>query len=175
MGINPTEDPFLFSTGSLLAYEIAKNYYGNIHFVWCTTKFNSSKQPVTSNPFTICQRLLQQIKTGDRHAPEIKGNISGILMGAESKLSDGVITLKNYNEINQIVAMAKYEAFTPIVYIINSKRVKTKCIEVKVEDKASDSSIEYKITNLKQDEFQVIHFKDLLHDIVEITDKRVGE
>ena len=175
MSINPQETPFLFSTGSVLAYEIAKSYYGNIHYVWCTTNFNSPKQPVTSNPFSICRRFFEQITTCDRHAVEIKFNKSGILIGAKTKLDSGIITEKVYNEIAQLIEIAKYDAFYPVLYIINTEKVKNKCKEVQKIDKASDTSIEYKIEELMYDEFQIIHFKDLLHGILDIADMKAGD
>lgn len=72
MGLNVKKNPFLYSVGTQLAYKIAKRYYGNVHYVWRTTKFNSLEQPPTSNPATICKRYLEQIATGDRHTKEIE-------------------------------------------------------------------------------------------------------
>ena len=51
----------LFSTGTALAYNIAKDYYGNVHYVWCTEAFDATLQPGTSNPRTLCARYLDQI------------------------------------------------------------------------------------------------------------------
>ena len=91
MGLDVKNNPFLYSVGTQLAYKIAKRYYKNIHYVWCTTEFNSSKQQPTSNPATICKRYLEQITTGDRHTKEIENNIAGILNVAKAKLYGGVI------------------------------------------------------------------------------------
>lgn len=107
MGLDVKKNPFLYSVGTQLAYKIAKRYYKNIHYAWCTTEFNSSKQPPTSNPATICKRYLEQITTGDRHTKEIENNIAGILKGAKAKLNSGVISKKEYNEIRSIVSAAE--------------------------------------------------------------------
>ena len=175
MELDVKKNPFLYSVGTLLAYKIAKRYYKNIHYVWCTTEFNSSIQPPTSNPATICGRYLKQITTGDRHTIEIEKNKVGILKGAKTKLSSGVINKKQYNEIRSIVSVADYEAFFPLLYIVESKKVKERCVEVATEDRASDNAVEYKIENLKEDEFEVISFKDILSGVVNIADKKVGE
>lgn len=132
-------------------------------------------QPPTSNPSNICKRYLEQITTGDRHTREIENNITGILKGAKEKLDSGIINEKEYNEIRSIVSVAEYEAFFPMLYIIRSNDVKNKCKEVSIENKASDNAIEYKIEDLRENEFDAIFFKDILDGIVEVVDKKVGE
>lgn len=175
MGIDTNRNPILYSVGTHLAYKIAKRYYNNIHYVWCTTAFNSSKQPPTSNPSRICLRYLEQIITGDRHTKEIENNIAGILRGARAKLDSGVINKKEYNEIRSIVSAAEYESFYPVLYIIKSEKVADKCIEVLKADRASDEAVEYRIDTLMENEFEAVFFKDILDGIVEVADKKVGE
>lgn len=175
MGLDTKQNPILYSIGTHLAYKIAKRYYKNVHYVWCTTEFNASKQPPTSNPSKICKRYLEQITTGDRHTKEIENNITGILRGAKAKFDSGIIDKKEYNEIRGIVSAAEYESFFPMLYIIESEKVKNKCIEVSVADRASDSAVEYKVEDLTEDEFEPIFFKDILDGIVEVVDKKVGE
>lgn len=175
MGLNARKNPFLYSVGTQLAYKIAKRYYGNVHYVWCTPEFNSLTQPLTSNPATICKRYLEQISTGDRHTKEIENNIVGILKGAKAKLNSGVIGKSEYNDIRSIVSVAEYEAFFPVLYIVESKKVKDRCIEVVVGDKASDNAVEYKVENLKEDEFEIISFKDFLSNVINVAEKKAGE
>ena len=175
MGMDIEKNSFLYSVGTQLAYKIAKRYYKNIHYVWCTTEFDSLKQPPTSNPATICRRYLEQIVTGDRHTKEIENNIAGILKGAKAKLSSGVISKKEYNEIRSIVSVAEYEAFFPILYIVDSKKVKDRCVKVLLQERASDDAVEYKIEDLREDEFEIILFKDILSGVVKIVDKKVGK
>lgn len=175
MGVDAKKNPVLFSVGTQLAYRIAKRYYGNVHYVWCTTEFHSLNQPPTSNPATICKRYLEQIMTGDRHTKEIENNIAGILRGAKAKLDSGVISKSEYNDIRSIVSAAEYEAFLPVLYIVESRKIKDRCKEVVVGDRASDTAVEYKIEDLRENEFKLISFKDILSGVVNIVDKRVGE
>lgn len=170
MELNTKQNPILYSVGTHLAYKIAKRYYNNVHYVWCTTSFNASGQPPTSNPSKICRRYLEQIVTGDRHAKEIENNATGILRGAKAKLNNGIIHKKEYNEIRSIVSAAEYESFFPMLYIIESKKVKNKCVEVLAADKANDNAVEYKIENLMESEFEAIFFKDILNGIVNVFD-----
>lgn len=175
MGLDTKQNPILYSVGTYLAYKIAQRYYKNVHYVWCTTEFNASKQPPTSNPSKICKRYLEQITTGDRHMKEIENNIIGILRGAKAKFDSGIINKKEYNEIRSIVSAAEYESFFPMLYVIESEKVKNKCVEVSIADRASDDAVEYKVENLTENEFEAIFFKDILDRIVDVVDKKVGE
>lgn len=166
--------PFLYSANTTLAYKIAKRYYGNIHYVWCTTSFNSMSQPPTSNPATICKRYFEQAVHGDRHTQEIHNNMVGILVGAKAKLDACIIGKKDYNDIRKIVSMAEYKDFLPILYVIDSRKVKDRCIEVEKTAKANDSSIEYRIEDLTEDEFEKILFFDVIGDLVHVSDEKVG-
>lgn len=174
MSLNVQKHPILYSASTHLAYKIAKRYYMDIHYAWCTTDFNSTSQPPTSNPATICKRYLEQIILGDRHATEVERNIAGILRGAKAKLNAGVISDAQYREIGQIVSLAEYKDFFPVVYVIRSNKVISRCIEVLPSDKASDTSVEYKVEDLKRDEFQIISFADVLGGIIQAVDKKVG-
>ena len=176
MGLDIRKTPFLYSMGTQLAFKIAKMYYGNIHYVWCTTEFNDSlRQPPTSNPATIGRRYLEQICTGDRHAVEIANNAAGILRGAKVKLDNGIIGKKEYREIRNIVSGAEYAAFFPVLYIIESRKVKDRCREVPIPDRASNDAVEYQIVDLREDEFKAIFFKDILEGIVNVIEKKVGD
>ena len=84
-------------------------------------------------------------------------------------------TSSKSNEIRSIVSAAEYEAFFPILYIVESKKVKDRYVEVVVGERASDDAVEYKIEDLKENEFEIISFKDILSGVVNIVDKKVGE
>ncbi|WP_294378384.1 hypothetical protein [uncultured Clostridium sp.] len=175
MGLDAKKNPILYSIGTNIAYKIAIEYYNDVHFVWCTTKFNSLEQPSTSNPAEICKSYLKQITKEDRHMYDIYNNMVGILNGARVKLNNGIISKRDFEQINNIVASVGYDAFFPVLYIIESKKVASHCIEVKTNERASDKSVEYRIEDLKRNEFEIIFFKDILSGIVNISEKRVGE
>lgn len=166
MNIDANKTPVLYSINTQLAYSISKRYYNNIHFVWCTAEFNNLKQPPTSNPQTICNRFLEQVTKGDIHAKEIEANIAGILRGANCKLNEKVISEKQFERIRHIVDVAEYKLFFPLIYIIHTDKVLHKIIEVRKEDCASETSVEYKIERLEEGEFDVIKLEDVLHNIV---------
>lgn len=50
--------------------------------------------------------------------------------------------------------------------MINKRAVKKRLVIVKQRDAASDISVEYIITDLKRNEFELIHVKDILAGVV---------
>lgn len=92
---------------------------------------------------------IEQVISGDRHTNEIDANKAGILRGAQVKLNAGVINKEQHDEISQLVNCAEYADFFPVLYIIDARKVGvTRCIEVDTQDKASDTSVEYRISDL---------------------------
>lgn len=160
------KDMLLYSTCTDLAYRIAKEYYNDVHYVWCTDAFDAALQPGTSNPRTLCSRYLDQILRGDQHAVEIDHNRVGILKGADEKLKQGVIDSNQYNEIRARVLYSPMDAFYPVVFLIDKRAVKKRLEVVDTKDAASSFSVEYIIKDLKWNEFEVIKMKDILAGVV---------
>lgn len=175
MAVDANENPVLYSMGTVLAYEIANTYYDNKHYVWCTTKFHSVSQPATSDPYRIGKVYLEHSTTGDRHSPSIIGNIAGVLRGAEMKCKEGIISNEENQLIHRIVNLARYKDFLPVLFIIDTKAVQDRCIEVPAKDRAGTDSIEYIIEDLSSDEFQIIDFSSFLFDIIKPKDQIFGQ
>lgn len=171
MPVGIPNSPILYSTITELAYNIAVRYYNDVHFVWCTTAFDSITQPGTSNPKTLCCRYIEQIYRHDRHAFEVNNNKAGILRGATNKLNNNIITQSQYDEICMRVKMAEPNMFIPIVLLINLNKVRNKCIPARQDESASIYSVEYKIESLYRDEFQAIFLKPILSTIIECPDE----
>lgn len=167
--------PILYSIGTNLAYRINRHYYKNIHYVWCASAFHSATQPATSDPQTIANRWLQILHTEDRHAKELDENKAGILRGAKEKFMAGVINDGTYDLIRQMVEIARYVDFYPVLYLIHSNKVKSHCTEVPLGDRASDTSDEYLINDLSGKEFDIVEFEKVNFSIINIADKRAGD
>jgi len=166
---------FLFSQTTKLAYDINEKFYKNYHYVWCSEYIHRTNQPPTSDPISRCERLLQIITTGDRHAPEIDIHLAGILAGAEAKLKSKVISKEQRKLIGTYLNTVGYKDFMPIIYIIDYNKVKDRCMYINSKDKASDSSSEILITDLKPNEYTVIDMNDLLHNVINISEWNRGE
>jgi hypothetical protein len=165
--------PFLYSMVTFLAYNIELQFYNDVHYVWCSDKYHNESQPAMSDPQTRGNIFLRAVKTGDRHSNAIKENIVGILRGARARYEDGTINKSEYKIIRERVNCASYEDFFPVLFIIKSAAVTTKCIEVASNNRASDNSVEYLITNLNQGEFEIITFKDLLNGIINASNHKL--
>lgn len=168
---------FLFSQTTKLAYSINEKYYNNEHYVWCSEFIHDPNQPPTSDPVARCNQLLKTIKTGDRHAPEINEHLAGILAGAAAKRKSNVISAEEHKLIRTSlnINILSYELFIPLIYIIDYSKVKDRCKHIEPWDKASDSSSEILITDLKPDEYTIIDMGDLLHKVIEIHEWNRGE
>ncbi len=175
MSIDVEKYPILFSAATLLAYEISKKYYHDTHYVWCTTSFDDFTQPGSSNPRTICNKYLDQSLKGDKHGNEIEKNKANILKGAGIKYKEGIITKKQREMIMATVTEAPFDAFIPVVYLVNTQRVANKLEVVPDTEKANDTSREYVISNLHKNEFTILSFYDILKGVVEFKTEKAGD
>ena len=97
---------------------------------------------------------------------EIENNKAGILKGAKEKYNKGIISQAQFEEISVRVAYADAEEFYPVIYLINKRAVKNRLQIVERGDAASNSSIEYIISDLKRNEFDIVRVKDILAGVV---------
>lgn len=148
----------LFSVNTVLAYRISSTYYNNLHFVWCSDKYDYGMlQPSSSNPLTIVQRYLQDVYSRDDHSAIIKQNKEGLIRGAAIKRANGVVTEEVEKKIITIVNNADFEFFMPLLYVIPYNNVATICQPVSAEKKARFDSTEYIIEMLPRQSFEVIN------------------
>ena len=162
MPIDVHDHPYLFSTGTLLAYNIDNDCYGGKHFVWCALSCNSRSQAASSNPFTIARRLIEDVFTLDEHSDKINQNIAGILNGAKTLYNHRVIDNKTRKRVNEIVKHAVRSDFLPVIYVINTHKVNSRIIEVPPIATARRLSPEYKLTDLHDGEFELINVAQLI-------------
>lgn len=171
--IDTNKYPLLFSVGTSLAYSVDNEYYNGVHYVWCATKINSFTQPLTSNPISIAKRWLRIVADGDIHVPDVDANTSGILNGAKLKLSNKHITKQDNKAIRSKVAVATYKDFLPVLYVIDTKKVKSRCIEVPPNRVASATSIEYIIEDLQDGEYDLLDIGELTREIRQFSNRRI--
>ena len=171
--IDTNKYPLLFSVGTNLAYSVDNEYYHGVHHVWCATKIDSFNQPLTSNPISIAKRWLRIVADGDIHVPDINANVAGIMNGAKKKLNKNLITKKDNKAIRAKVAVATYKDFLPVLYVIDSEKVKNRCQEVPPKKVASSTSIEYIIDDLQDGEYDLLDIGDLAREIRQFSNRRL--
>lgn len=70
----------LYSTNVFMKYLIQKQYFGDVHYVWCSEHFDSRtlarNSPgaliaASSNPFEIYKEIQRDVHAGDKHSAKI--------------------------------------------------------------------------------------------------------
>jgi hypothetical protein len=160
------QDLLLYSTNTFLAFKIAEQFYGNVHYVWCSPYFSftsapsfSFTNPPSSSPREIYERLYQDVTMGDKHSTKIMSNRTGIQNGATQKAAAGVITDKQKREIYSIANQADPQFFKPLLYIIPFSHVISLVQIVPVRRRANPLSKEYIIEELPRDCFDVVEYR----------------
>lgn len=157
----------LYSTNTWLAYAIAERFYGGVHWVWCSTFFSqdagvsSASMPPSAVPGEIYARLFEDVSNGDKHSAWIEKNRVGLIKGASSKKSKGIINGKVEKTIISIVQVAEIRDFRPLLYIIPFTKVARLAKEVPVDQRAHPMSIEYRIESLPRNLFDPIELRKI--------------
>lgn len=163
----PAAEPnVLYSTNSLLAYRISKKFYNDLHYVWCSTRFGSGlivdsldRNPSTSIPYSRYKSLAEHTeRVPDRHSDLVAAQKAGIKAGAEAKLTAGVITPDERDEILAIVDAAQAADFAPLMYVIPWQSVKPLAKKAPVGKRAHPLSDEWIIEALPGGQFDIIRF-----------------
>lgn len=156
---------FLYSTNTELSYRLAKEFYNGSFYVWCSPVFEPSKDklnkysriPPSSSPYHIYTELKRAVDSQDLHCDKIRNNKAGLKKGALTSFDKGVIDEQELAKINYIIDNASIQDFKPILYIIDRKIVENKLEIVPVEEMANPLSHEYRIAELKENEFETIY------------------
>lgn len=153
----------LYSTNSSLAYNVARHYYGDKHYVWCTPFFGLTplpgggyNMPASSSPAEIYNAYRRDIASGDMHSAKIQSNRAGILRGSTLMRRAKIIDKTQAQEISQICRDAQLADFKPLIYVIPFDLVSTKLKPVPINKRASPFSAEYILESLPADHFDII-------------------
>jgi hypothetical protein len=156
----------LYSTNTRLACIINRRYYRDEHYVWCSPYFKveaiprfAATAPPTAMPGTIYERLVQDVRAGDKHSPFVDQNKIGIRRGAAAKRRDGVISDAQRDEILQVVDIAEIQEFKPVIYVIPYDQIAGMVAEIPVSSRAHPLSVEYLIERLPGRLFDIIELE----------------
>ncbi|WP_441235516.1 hypothetical protein [Bradyrhizobium sp. 930_D9_N1_4] len=145
-----------------LAYNINQQFYGNLHYLWCTPYFESDYSaptfavPPSSSPLEIYNRLKREVESGDGHDSLIKVKRLGARRGADAMEKRGKITAAQAKEIRTICKLADREQFKPLMCIIPRLEAIPYSQTVDVKSKAHPLSQEYVVADLPHTAFDVI-------------------
>lgn len=159
----------LYSTNTWLAYNIARQFYGDRHYVWCSPifdhhcrPFTQATPPPTSCPADIYFKLLDEVRRRDKHSAKIAENRLGIIRGAAVQRDNGVISDDVVAEISAIADEADIGDFYPLLYVIPFDPVVGMVTEVPVAQRAHPLSEEFIIPALPGDLFDVIRLESYI-------------
>ncbi|KAA6346150.1 hypothetical protein EZS27_006320 [termite gut metagenome] len=155
-----------YSTNTYIANNIASQFYSGMHYVWCSPVFDPKSLdamnvwkniPPSSSPYNIYWQLKQDVESKDMHSPKIEANKVGLKRGALEALKNKMIDDVEYSEIIYMIDTVDIDSFRPLLYLIPKSLVFSKIEEVPIEKRANPLGIEYRIKNLQNTEFEIIH------------------
>jgi hypothetical protein len=152
----------LYSTSTWLAYSVAEQYYGGIHFAWCSPVYDGRSAgvhvniPPSASPAALYRAMLEDTRQGDRHSGAIDRNRKGIYRGALARWEQGLIGDAEVAEINSSLERAECRDFRPLLYIIPYEQVRESVTRVPVSERAHPMSIEYRVELLPRASFDMI-------------------
>lgn len=162
MSFADIKHPVLYSAMTMVAYNINKTFYRDLHYMWCTPYFGSDYEsphftvPPSSSPLEIYNTLKKEIDGADLHQTKIKLNRQGIRKGATTIKARGWINDDQYSQIIEISKRAQPHQFKPLLCVISRLEAVPYYQKVDIKKKANPMSHEYIVADLPQAAFDVI-------------------
>jgi hypothetical protein len=159
------EPLLLYSTNTWIAYAIAERYYDGVHFAWCSPVYDGTKAdahiniPPSSSPADLYRLLLDEVERGEQHSAVRTKKCEGLIRGAEARLREGVITAAVFDDIVRTVKKSPPFDFRPVLYVMPYDRVRGMVVEASVEERAHPLSVEYRVSPLPRDCFDVLELR----------------
>ena len=156
--------PILYSTNPFLKLFINEKFLGDIHYVWCSEAFDSTKlatystlahMPPSSDPCAIYRQLKDDVQRQDKHSAKIQATKASLQSLAIRWRDDGTITDDQMEEIAYMVTNASFDYWRPLVYIIPRDAINAR-LQVVPPAKRASLRVEYIIPDLRRNEFDII-------------------
>lgn len=145
-----------YSTQTELVHSLSVQYYSGCFYVYCVDGFDVADNPPSSNPRQIYIVLRDIAQQGDRGHPKLLVTKIALKRVARKKWKEGNISEQQFREIQWRISHADTREFSPRIYLIPQDKVVNRIVEVPVEKRASLSSREFIIPDLKLEEFDYI-------------------
>ncbi|GAB3973698.1 hypothetical protein GCM10028806_28090 [Spirosoma terrae] len=154
----------LYSTNCYLKYFIQKEFYKDVHYIWCSEIFDSKTLstysaghflPPSSNPADIYKQLQGECVRPDRHSYKINEQRASFKSLAMRFAASGTISDFDRDEIISLADSNEQAYWRPLIYLIPQEAVMGRVKLVPIAKRASIAK-EYIIEDLKGSEFQII-------------------
>lgn len=159
--------PLLFSTNPLIKLLIQERYRNDLHYVWCSESFDSSKQhgyslaslvAPSSNPISIYKELREGWRKGEKHSEKIRQTKATLKALAVDWHAKGEISEQDKEEIILLADEPDLTYWRPLVYVIPRSIVEVRLQPVHLGKRAS-LGLEFIIEDLQRSEFDIIEFE----------------
>jgi hypothetical protein len=156
--------PLLYSTNPFLKLLIQEKYRKDVHYVWCSEAFDSTKHgqysslslvAPSSDPCAIFKTLRDELARGERHGTKIPQVQASLKALAVQWRDAGDISEDDAEEIIYMTDNATAREWRPLVYVIPRAPVAARLQPVAIAKRASLGP-EYVICDLARHEFDVI-------------------
>lgn len=152
-------DSFLYSINIKAVYEFTREYLDNSFRVWCAERYITKENGNSSDPSIIFGRYLNSIRYEDEHElieeiQKIKPLFAKLI---NERFMEGLLNESEYGEALELLMKKNFikAELIPLIYVIDRNKVGKKLSEVGKE-RANENSIEYRIVDLRLDEFDII-------------------
>lgn len=157
---------YYYSTQPFLAWCINHYFYQKTHYVWVAAPFYPYRErnPRSSNPYLIYQDFYEPWKDRDIYSPYIESMRWRLMHGlnAQSYISDH----QTISRLKLICDTIHIEFFYPIVYRVDVDAIASRRLDDTKGSAADVDSNEFLITDLQEDEFDVL-FADIDQVIID--------
>ncbi len=156
----------LYSTNVYLKLLIQERYRNNLHWVWCSDCFDTTKQlgytlgslvAPSSNPVDIYRDLKRDFDRSDFHSAKIRDQKASFKSLAVQWQQAGEITKFQEQEIVWTVDNSVAMYWRPLIYVIPRHLVETRLVHVPINQRASIAD-EFTIPDLTRSEFDLLEF-----------------
>ena len=158
----------LYSTNVWLKHAIQQKFRNDVHYVWCSELFDSTKAsayslgslvPPSSNPVDIYRALKLDVQRQDRNSEKITKQRATLASLAIQWATAGEITNDDKEEIVYMVTTATFEMWRPLLYLIpRGPAIVAPRLQVVPPANRAGHGPEYIIEDLKGTEFEIVEF-----------------
>jgi hypothetical protein len=157
--------PVLYSTNPFLKLHIQEKYRQDLHYVWCSESFDSSKAPAyatamrlapSSDPSRIYADLKAAVGGGDTHCAKIAAQRASLMKLAAGWRKRGEISDADKEDIVYLAKNSALVEWRPLIYVIPRAPVEARLLPVPAKKRAGVGSEFILDETLRRDEFDII-------------------